>query len=186
MPNRKLLPQALSLACIALSWATTASAASSTAATDDGNLPMLAVAGTVLLLVAALVWRALASRRAKKPDTSAFMTLEQITRLEFPGDGSTLMKVAQPKPIPTLMQENTVGKKQPISQPEAYMSDLEKEYPRIVEKLVAMWPDPDCGTYLQNLTFDERGDRAGFSREIAAEIMLLHSLKVKPHSGVWH
>lgn len=186
MPNEKTIPQAFSLAWLALTWAGAAMAGTSPVATDDGNLLVLAGAGTVTLLVAVLLWRrSRAALRAKKPDTSAFLTLEQITRLESPGDGATLMKVAQPKPIPSRTAPNSASGNQHSSPSDVYMSELEKQYPRIVEKLVAIWPAPESDEYVQNLTFDERGGREGFGREVAAEIMLLHSIKVKPHKGVW-
>lgn len=186
MPNRKLIPQALSLACVALTWAAASSAENSPAAVDGGNLPILAVAGAVLLLVVVLVWRSLASRRTKKPDPAGFMTLEQITRLESPGDGATLMKVAQPKPMPSQTPEKSSGAKQPASSSDDYMSELEKQYPRIAEKLVTMWNAPESEAYLQGLSFDERGDREGFGREVAAEIMVLYGLKVKARDNIWH
>lgn len=187
MPNSKLIPQAISLICAALFWANAAAAENASTAADDSSLPLLAIAGTALLLVAVLVWRALASRGTKKPDPAAFMTLEQITRLESPEGASTLMKTVQPKPMGSRAQAKSDGAKRPPSPSDAYMSELEKQYPRIVDKLVLMWPSEGSEGYLQSLTIDERGDREGFSRDIAAEIMMLYGVKVKGHEGGhWH
>lgn len=185
MQNIKSTPQAISLAWIALTWAGTAAAGNSPASSDDSNLLTLAVGGVLTLLVALLAWRFRASSRAKKPDSSAFMTLEQITRLESPGASPTLMKVPQSKPASPQEPVKSVANSKQASPSDAYISELEKQYPRIVEKLVTMWPDSECENYLQSLSFDERGDREGFSREVAADIMVLYGVKLKEHGDVW-
>lgn len=183
MLTRKLLQQILLLACP--TWAATASASNSPAAADDGNFMLLAVGGIVLIVVLVLVWRSRASRRAKNSDPAAFMTLDQITRLETPGDDSPFARTVQPKPISAQTSEKPAAGKTAPSASDAYMSELEKDYPRIVEKLVMLWPDPESESYLQGLSFDERGDREGFNREIASEIMMLYGVKLKEHTDVW-
>lgn len=185
MPNNKLPRQTLPLIWVALTWATSAAAGEAPAASDDGNLLILAAAGAVTLFVAILAWRLRALMRAKKPDASAFMTLDQITRLESPGGASTIMKVAQPKDRPSHNTAKPAASNQRPSASDAYMSDLEKQYPRIVEKLVNMWQYKESEEYLQSLTFDDRGDREGFSREVAADIMMLHGVKSKERGDVW-
>lgn len=57
-----------------------------------------------------------------------------------------------------------------------YMSELEKNYPRIVERITLLWGHSDIASYLGNLVIDARGDRKGFSFEIMTEIMLLNDL----------
>jgi hypothetical protein len=95
------------------------------------------------------------------------------------------MKAAQPKPASSQEPVKSVVKDKQPSPSDAYTSELEKQYPRIVEKLVTMWPDAECENYLQSLSFDERGDREGFSREVASDIMVLYGVKLKEHGDVW-
>lgn len=185
MSNKKLVPLALTQACIALTYVSAATAADSPALPDDGNMTVFAVVGVALLLVAVVLWRLLVARRDKKPDPSGFMTLEQITRIESPGGTSTLMKVAKPGPAPSLSSTTTKGENQQSSASDPYMTELEKNFPRIVEKLVTMWPDPEVEEFLQGLTFDDRGDREGFSKEVAGDIMMLYGVKLKERGGVW-
>lgn len=59
----------------------------------------------------------------------------------------------------------------------AYATELEKQYPRIVEKLVMLWEHDGLLAYLSHLLIDDRGDRQGFSGEIMADIMFLNNLK---------
>lgn len=185
MPNRK--PNPLLPACAALAWASAAVADNSATPPDGGNLALLAVGGAALLLIAIVAWRSLARRNKKEePDPAGFMTLEQITRLESPGDPSPLVKMAQPKPMGSRVQARAESTSQPPSPSDVYMSELEKQYPRIVEKLVTMWPSQESEKYLQSLSIDERGDREGFNRDVAAEIMLLYSVKAKSLPGhIW-
>lgn len=71
----------------------------------------------------------------------------------------------------------------------AYVTELEKKYPRIVEKLALLWGHDGLGAYLSHLLIDERGDRQGFSTDIMAEIMFLTNLHedmqrgLEPESG---
>ena len=49
-----------------------------------------------------------------------------------------------------------------------------EEFPHIIEKLVATWPNPSAGAYLRNLITDNRdGERAGFGKAVLDEILLL-------------
>lgn len=57
-----------------------------------------------------------------------------------------------------------------------YMSELEKNYPRIVEKLTMLWGHEGVGAYLSHLLIDDRGDRHGFTGDTMAEIMFLNNL----------
>lgn len=58
----------------------------------------------------------------------------------------------------------------------AYVTELEKNYPRIVEKLALLWGHDGLSSYLGHLLIDERGDRHGFPPDIMAEIMFLDNL----------
>lgn len=57
---------------------------------------------------------------------------------------------------------------------ERYPHKLEREYPRILEKIIALWDSPELDQYFSELLVDERGDRAGFPPEVAREIMHLN------------
>lgn len=56
------------------------------------------------------------------------------------------------------------------------MSELEKSFPRIVEKLILLWGHDGVSPYLSHLLIDDRGDRQGFTSDIMAEIMFLNNL----------
>ncbi len=58
----------------------------------------------------------------------------------------------------------------------AYVSELEKNFPRIVEKLTMLWGHEGVTAFLSHLLIDDRGDRQGFTGEIMAEIMFLNNL----------
>jgi pilus assembly protein FimV len=52
-----------------------------------------------------------------------------------------------------------------------------EHYPHIVQHLVSLWPDAECGAYLQHLLEDNRdGTRAGFPQSVAEDIVLLLSM----------
>lgn len=57
-----------------------------------------------------------------------------------------------------------------------YISEIEKNFPRIVEKLTMLWGHEGVGAFLGHLLIDDRGDRQGFNSEIMAEIMFLTNL----------
>lgn len=56
------------------------------------------------------------------------------------------------------------------------MTELEKKFPRIVEKLTLLWGHDGVSPYLSHLLIDDRGDRQGFTGDIMAEIMFLNNL----------
>ncbi|MDO8891063.1 MAG: hypothetical protein Q7V00_04395 [Sulfurimicrobium sp.] len=58
----------------------------------------------------------------------------------------------------------------------AYASELEKSFPRIVEKITMLWGHEGVTAFLSHLLIDDRGDRQGFTGEIMAEIMFLNNL----------
>lgn len=56
------------------------------------------------------------------------------------------------------------------------MTELEKKFPRIVEKLTLLWGNEGVSPFLSHLLIDDRGDRQGFTGDIMAEIMFLNNL----------
>jgi len=56
------------------------------------------------------------------------------------------------------------------------MTELEKKFPRIVEKLTMLWGHDGVSAFLTHLLIDDRGDRQGFTGDIMAEIMFLNNL----------
>jgi hypothetical protein len=56
------------------------------------------------------------------------------------------------------------------------MTELEKKFPRIVEKLTLLWGHEGVSAFLTHLLIDDRGDRQGFTGEIMAEIMFLNNI----------
>lgn len=67
----------------------------------------------------------------------------------------------------------------------AYPHAVEKEYPRILAKLVEVWDTPELAKYLDDLTFSTRGGRAGFHGAVANELFNLSTLySVPPESSM--
>lgn len=74
-----------------------------------------------------------------------------------------------------------------------------EDIPRVMHRIRMMWFYPECEGMLDKLIIDDRGNRAGFSREVMDELLFLASLSraVKMHAGfaklsapksvdVWH
>jgi len=59
---------------------------------------------------------------------------------------------------------------------ENYPHALEQQYPRILKKIVALWDTPSIEAYFADLLVDDRGNRAGFPKEVASDIFYLNSL----------
>lgn len=57
-----------------------------------------------------------------------------------------------------------------------YVSALEKNFPRIVEKITLMWGATDFPDYLHSLMIDKRGDRQGFPFDVLEEMMFLNEI----------
>lgn len=55
-----------------------------------------------------------------------------------------------------------------------YPIKLEQEYPHIFSKLVDLWETSQLKEYLDEVVFDERGNRAGFNNEVGNELWKLH------------
>lgn len=60
-----------------------------------------------------------------------------------------------------------------------------EDIPRVMHRIRMMWFYPECEGMLDKLIIDDRGNRAGFSREVMEELLFLASLSraVKMHSG---
>lgn len=76
--------------------------------------------------------------------------------LEIP----SMASIARPKPAPV-----------PPSGP-----TLEKDYPRVMEAIIAMWGFKELNQYFRKLTIDERGDREGFPPEVWDDLHTLQYL----------
>ena len=59
-------------------------------------------------------------------------------------------------------------------------SDLEEQYPKILEKLTFTWRSREGQDYLKKLIVSERGDRAGFDPAVMSELMFLADILDAP------
>jgi len=65
-----------------------------------------------------------------------------------------------------------------------YPHALEKQFPRIFEKIMSLWDLPELDAYLADLMMTTRSNRQGFPREVASDIIYLHMLhENKDESG---
>ena len=73
------------------------------------------------------------------------------------------LKIAIPKapPAPTELP----------SEVQSEVTVIRNHYPKIGERIALMWGSAELQKYLNNLVYDERGDREGFPRPIANAIM---------------
>jgi hypothetical protein len=67
----------------------------------------------------------------------------------------------------------TATKVQAAPKEDLYPSVLEKDFPRILASVQAMWGYQELNLYFKNLTLDNRGDREGFPKEAWEEIFML-------------
>ncbi len=61
----------------------------------------------------------------------------------------------------------------PASSSARYQTALEKDFPRVLDAIQAMWGYRELNAYFRKLTIDERGDRAGFPTEVWDDIYML-------------
>ena len=59
---------------------------------------------------------------------------------------------------------------------EKYPHALEQQYPRVLNKILALWDTPSIEAYFADLLVDDRGNRAGFPKEVASDIFYLSTL----------
>lgn len=57
-----------------------------------------------------------------------------------------------------------------------YPHALEKQFPRIFEKIMSLWDSLEFDAYLADLMMTTRSNRQGFPREVASDIIYLHML----------
>ena len=58
----------------------------------------------------------------------------------------------------------------------AYPAHLEQRFPRILDRIVALWGKSGLDAFLQELTVTRRTDRQGFPEEVAVELFRLSAL----------
>jgi hypothetical protein len=87
---------------------------------------------------------------------------------------------------------NTQLQKFLANAPHLYPHALERQFPRIVERIVAAWPAPEqAATVFDDLLIDRRSGRQGFPPEVARELLQLSvyydsiHAKMKPVADVW-
>lgn len=54
-----------------------------------------------------------------------------------------------------------------------YPHELEKQFPRILNKIIELWDTPQMEAYFNDLMVDKRGNRQGFPAAVATEIFYL-------------
>ncbi|MBY0576273.1 MAG: ankyrin repeat domain-containing protein [Gallionellaceae bacterium] len=59
---------------------------------------------------------------------------------------------------------------------EKYPHALEQQYPRILNKILSLWDTPSIEAYFADLLVDDRGNRAGFPKDVASDIFYLSTL----------
>jgi hypothetical protein len=104
---------------------------------------------------------------------------------DFDGFPEILDDAGEPEPLPETIKVEA----------RAAVEDI----PRVMHRIRMMWFYPECEDMLDKLIIDDRGNRAGFSKEVMEELLFLASLSrsVKMHSGfvkptaqkradVWH
>lgn len=65
-------------------------------------------------------------------------------------------------------------------------SDLEDQYPKILQKLTFTWRSREGHDYLKKLIVSDRGDRAGFDPAVMSELMFLCDILDAPETtDVW-
>jgi uncharacterized protein len=57
-----------------------------------------------------------------------------------------------------------------------YPHALEKQFPRIFEKIMSLWDSLEFDAYLADLMMTTRTNRQGFPREVASDIIYMHML----------
>jgi hypothetical protein len=54
-----------------------------------------------------------------------------------------------------------------------YPHRTEEKFPRIAEKIAALWGSPQMSKYFSELLFDDRGGRTGFPPDVMTELFRL-------------
>lgn len=53
---------------------------------------------------------------------------------------------------------------------------IEQQFPRIVEKLLIVWPSEACAMYITSLLVNKREIRQGFPKEVVEDLLMLHAI----------
>lgn len=64
---------------------------------------------------------------------------------------------------------------------DVYPHELERQYLRVMNKIMDLWGTEDIDDYFLDLMVDKRGGRAGFPKEVAAEIYQLSVVHAQLH-----
>lgn len=62
-----------------------------------------------------------------------------------------------------------------------YPQTIERDFPRILEKLTDLWGSPVLKPYIDSLIFSDRPSRNGFPADVAAELFRLSNLHQTLH-----
>ena len=63
-----------------------------------------------------------------------------------------------------------------------YPHALERQFPRIFEKVMSLWDSPEFDAYLAELMVTTRSNRQGFPQEVASDIIYLHMVHESKNS----
>jgi uncharacterized protein len=63
----------------------------------------------------------------------------------------------------------------------SYPHELEKQYPRVLGKIVELWDTPQIDAYFVDLLVDKRGGRQGFPAQVASDIYRLSKIHERTH-----
>lgn len=64
--------------------------------------------------------------------------------------------------------------KEPVDR--KYVCALEKQFPRVVDKILLMWGAKEFPEFLSTLMIDTRGGRQGFPFDVIQELMFLQEI----------
>ncbi len=68
------------------------------------------------------------------------------------------------------------------NRPEKYPYELERQYGRVLERILDLWDSDEAEQNFLDLLVDKRGDRAGFPVKVAEEIFFLSELHALDHA----
>ena len=56
------------------------------------------------------------------------------------------------------------------------LTTLETDFPRLMETIQTLWGFQELNVYFDKLAMDDRGDRAGFPKDVWEDLHMLHHL----------
>lgn len=65
-----------------------------------------------------------------------------------------------------------------------YPHSLESQFPRVLDRIMALWESPEIDAYFSELMVSNRANRQGFPSEVASDIIFLSSLHSRQHVPV--